>query len=262
MPTVSLFPHVIEDPVRVPKLPGNRGSLAHLLCEQAVNGLAIPVVKEHREVLITAVETTTALLREVLEEVPLTPQHTTWDELDLYVFQSAPENADPPSVGGVMGFYSDRVNDGGPFAPHIELYVLPGFEHRLSALALHELGHFLRSRAVWGLETPNFVYWVFEEGLCEHLVRRKLGLEHVTHGLPLHRHELEILQPQVEASLRHLGEWSLQPPQSVLAYRLGYQVVQRLLDQGHTWASLLTLSLCDTGLVMHEQTKELLQNGA
>lgn len=259
MPTPRLFLHVIADPSRTPQLPGHRGTVAGLLAAQAGLGRAIPLVQERSSALMTAVTRTTALLDQVIAEYSLPRHDTEWDEVDIYVFQSAPDNPDPTKAGGVMGFYNDGVEGSMDFAPHMALYVLPGFESRLPAAALHELGHFLRSRATWNLDAGAFIYWAFEEGLSEHLVRLTLGLEHVIHNIPLQHGELECLQEQVQVSLQEVGDPDRQPPKSLAGYRLGYHVVQRLLDEGHPWLSLLRLPLGQTGPIMQEQTRQLLE---
>ncbi|MBZ9715813.1 hypothetical protein [Deinococcus multiflagellatus] len=251
--------HVIEDPHVMPALPGYRGEVASEISERALGGRAMPVMASRRAQLLDAVAETEMLLNRVAAEYARPRYSTEWDELDIFVFQSTLDHPDPPKVRGVMGFYNDGPEGPLKFAPYMDLYVLPGAEDRLSASALHEFGHFLRSRAAWQLESKAFVYRVFEEGLSEHLVGLTLGPEHVIHSAPLSGPELEMLLQQVTLSRRDVLEKDSQPEKSLQSYQLGYHVVQRLLNAGEVLADLVKLPLPETGSLVQLHTKALLE---
>lgn len=248
MSTPVLHVHLIDDPTQPPTLEGDRGTVVHEVCREARQ--AILLERGRRAVLVAAAEDLRERLQAVITTVPGAARSSEWDVLDVLVFQSAHDNPDAHRCRGVMGFYNDGISHPFTISPFVELYALAGHETRLPAAAVHEVGHFLRARAVWEIGEKPFIHRAFEEGLCEHLVERELGGEQVLHDSPLSRPELVDLHRQLLASLNAIRNSQEHATFTQEGYRLGYHVVRDLLADGHELAALFRLPLPETEEVM------------
>ncbi|MFC5849197.1 hypothetical protein [Deinococcus petrolearius] len=260
MATPTLYVHLIDDPTQPPVLDGDRGIVVSEVCRKARQ--AVPIESRHREAFMAAAA-------DLRERLPITSAlfskeslHEIWDALDILMFQSTPSNTDAQRCRGVSGWYNNGIDQPMKLAPFVELYILPGHEARTPAAATHELGHFIRARAVWKEGTKPFIYKAYEEGLCENLVEREIGKGHVLHDVPLSYQDLIKLQTQLLRSVKDIEGSQAHEDFTLEGYRLGYYVVNDLIKNGHTLEDLFVLPLLNTQEIMLEGCRLLIDRSA
>lgn len=256
MATPTLHVHLIDDPAQPPVLGGDRGIVVSEKCRSTQHG--IPIEFRLRNTFRTVVADLPERLLTVAATFPKKSTSEEWDVLDILMFQSSPNNLDVQNSRGVMGRYVNGISDPPTIAPVMELYLSPGHESRVIATAIHELGHFLRARAVWDSGKKPFIYRAFEEGLCENLVERELGKEHVLHSASLSYQELIDSKNQLLVSVKAIQDSQAHADFTLAGYRLGYHVVRNLIADGYELESLFSLPFSETQTTVLKGCQSLL----
>lgn len=170
----------------------------------------------------------------------LAPIYENWDHylsvLDIVLARGIEEHSDFLECNGCSGLYSHYFYTGdeknSPFSPLILIVVQEGSEDRIWPTLIHELAHF-----AWYAHSSDqnkrFYDWVLQEGVGDHLVELHLGHQHtLNRGSAWEGDQwLEGLRELVRSIEDYENSQIYKPKKLPGHYKLGYQVVRKILDQ-------------------------------
>lgn len=235
--------HVIDDPGHPPQVDRAAQRMIDRRCAQAMDGRAISIEPHYRSLFSSLSRVTEIYIAKVLEQFYIENEHEEWSHLDIMIFQSSPQSRDTQNAKGVMGFYHDGIEDTLFFSPNIVLYVMPDSGERIVAAAIHELGHFLRSRSPdWTNGDKPFILGAFDEGLSENLVEAILGSENVIHNNPFNLKTLDLMEGYLLESYKNFEMGNKDIKLNLDGYRLGYFSVRNKVSSGENLIDLFLVS--------------------
>lgn len=168
----------------------------------------------------------------------LAPIYQNWDyyssHLDIVLARGIRGHSDFLECDGCSGLYADSFYTGdernSPFSPLILIVVQEGSEDRIWPTLIHELTHF-----AWYAHSRNksFYDWVLQEGAGDHLVELHLGYQYTLNRGPAWEGDqwLEGLRELVHSVVSWENSQVYNPKKLPGHYKLGYQVVKKILDQ-------------------------------
>ncbi|WP_424951328.1 hypothetical protein [Deinococcus sp.] len=152
--------------------------------------------------------------------------------LDIYFFQQTTTN--PSTATGVNGFYcrTPRPYQEGQH-PFIAIFITPDYTERLLPTAFHELGHYIRNVKYYkSTGVTNISESIFQEGLCENLVEKVLGLGGVFHDKLPDLGSLIEIKTDLESYINdHGGRNDIKAIEFNDQYAIAYLILKSLRDR-------------------------------